>query len=130
MLISVVDDDPVFQFLCRTYFAYCSSDIKLLSFSNGADALAYFRSNAKAVKNIPKLILVDINMPEIDGWKMIDEMDKLHLFENSHIYMVSSSTAESDREISLSKKLVKDYLRKPLDIDSFRRIFQEAFGPS
>ncbi|MFD2966104.1 response regulator [Sphingobacterium bambusae] len=130
MLISVVDDDPVFQFLCRTYFTHCSSDAKLLFFSNGQEALTYFGADSLTQEDIPSLILVDINMPLIDGWQLIDEMEKMNIFDNSHVYMVSSSTAESDRDRSLGKKLVKDYLKKPLSISNFKRIFENAFGSS
>lgn len=130
MLISVVDDDPVFQFLCRTYFTHCSSEAKLLFFSNGQEALTYFDAASLTQEDIPSLILVDINMPLLDGWQLIDELEKKNLFDNSHIYMVSSSTAESDRGRSLGKKLVKDYLKKPLSIDDFKRIFEDAFGSS
>ncbi len=130
MLISVVDDDPVFQFLCRTYFTHCSSDAKLLFFSSGQEALSYFGKGSFTPEDIPKLILVDINMPLVDGWQLIDEMEEMGIFARSHVYMVSSSTAESDRERSLSKKLVKDYLKKPLSISNFKRIFEEAFGHS
>lgn len=130
MLISVVDDDPVFQFLCRAYFAHCSENVPLLSFNDGHAAWLYFKDLINTKSPIPKLILIDINMPLMDGWTLVDEIDKLGILGNAHIYMVSSSISISDRDRSLSKPLVKDYLKKPLNLMDFKRIYQNALDDS
>ena len=126
MLISIVDDDPVFQFLCRTYFTNCSVDVKLLFFNNGKEAIEYFLDAPKGGLHLPKLILVDINMPLMDGWELLDEMENMSVFAESHVYMVSSSIAAGDREKSLSKTLVKDYLKKPISPTVFDKMYKDA----
>ncbi|TDS17663.1 response regulator [Sphingobacterium paludis] len=128
MLISVVDDDPVFQFLCRTYLKNCSSDVELLFFNNGADAMKHFQEMPETLDRVPKLMLIDINMPLMDGWELVDNMERMTIFNESHVYMVSSSIASDDREQSLSKSLVKDYLKKPISPSVFDSIFKDAFG--
>lgn len=126
MLICVVDDDPVFQFLCKAHFTHCAKDVDLLFFANGKEALENLATLHSSGHALPKLILVDINMPIMDGWELIDQLEKLSIFEQSHLYVVSSSIAASDQYKSLSKRLVKDYLKKPLSMADFQRIFQEA----
>ncbi len=128
MLISVVDDDPVFQFLCKAYFTHCAEDVTVVNFNNGELAWLHFKKLLHCPEEIPKLILVDINMPNMNGWDLVDEMAKFDLLKNTHVYMVSSSISASDREKSLAKPLVKDYLKKPLSITDFQRIYQQAFA--
>ncbi|KGE12854.1 response regulator [Sphingobacterium deserti] len=126
MLISIVDDDPVFQFLCRTYFSNCSSDVEMLFFNNGMEAMEYFLDSNNGSHRLPKLILVDINMPIMDGWALLESMEAMPIFSESHVYMVSSSIAAGDRERSLSKSLIKDYLKKPIDPTVFDSIYKAA----
>lgn len=126
MLISVVDDDPVFQFLCRAYFTHCSNDVNVINFSNGEAAWQYFKELTSSSEEVPKLVLIDINMPHMNGWDLVDQINKVDRFSDMHLYMVSSSISVNDREESLAKNLVRDYLKKPLAIVDFHRIYQEA----
>lgn len=68
--VMVVDDDPEFlELLSRMLYA-CDHALEVVTASSGEEALAVLRSV------LPDLMLLDIVMPGIDGWRVLEEMGK------------------------------------------------------
>ncbi|MGK9120413.1 response regulator [Olivibacter jilunii] len=126
MKICIVDDDPIFQLLAKKQFQKIAGDIDTVSFTNGIDAYAYFRSVELTSLSMPKLLLVDLNLPIMNGWQLIDKLRRTCLTENTHIYIVSSSPAIEDRIRSLSLTCVKDYLMKPIYSQQYEELYRAA----
>ena len=120
----VIDDDDIYQLIIK----------KLIKRSDLFEKQHYFKSAAQVIKDledskleIPDLILLDINMPQLDGWQFIE---KLRTFEKSllsktAIYIVSSSIAYSDKERAERYEEILGFLSKPVTVKDLKRIVEE-----
>ncbi len=73
---------------------------------------------------LPDVILLDINMPQMDGWQFIEELKRLYsdLEHRTQIYIVSSSIAYSDKERINEFPVVEGFVSKPISIKKLREI--------
>lgn len=126
MVICVVDDDPIFHYVCKVNFSLLCKDLEFLTFSDGQQAYDYFTTEIELGHSLPDILLVDINMPVMNGWELVDHLNKRQLLNKTKLYIVSSSLSPEDSFRSLSKKDVKSYLTKPLLKENFIQIYQAA----
>ncbi len=79
--ILLVDDDDVSNYLNKLLIEKSGIDVDVEVALNGLTALEYLTStgqfNGNAVFPRPELILLDINMPRMNGWEFLDEYEKL-----------------------------------------------------
>lgn len=101
-----------------------------VSVKSGPDALEYLNQCTNDDgKAIPDLVLLDINMPYMDGWEFLEKFKELQPnFSNSPlIVMLSSSVYEADSEKAHANPEVWDYITKPLTIDVFQNLVERLF---
>ncbi|MES2487829.1 MAG: response regulator [Bacteroidota bacterium] len=121
----VIDDDKIYHFLLKNLFKQNGIQVATSFFLNGSEAIEAIK-NGTDTGALPDLILLDVNMPIMNGWQFIEEYNKLLavLPKNSVIYMISSSNDEVD--INKAKgysQIVKDYLLKPICKEDLEKIF-------
>lgn len=68
----------------------------------------------------PDLILVDINMPEVDGLTMTRELKSDHRFVNTPVIAITANVMRGDRERTLQAGC-DGYIQKPIDVDLLPR---------
>jgi two-component system cell cycle response regulator DivK len=73
-----------------------------------------------AQTHLPDLILVDINMPEVDGLTMTRELKADGRFENVPVIAITANVMRGDRERTL-KAGCDGYIQKPIDVDLLPR---------
>ena len=88
---------------------------------NGREALEYLRNETR-----PSLILLDMMMPEMDGWRLRLELQKVP--ELASIPVVILSAHESVRDAALALGAA-DYLRKPLRLKSLLEVAERYCRP-
>jgi CheY-like chemotaxis protein len=103
---------------------------ELLVFLNGQEALDYFLPLVDTPEKLPDVILLDINMPVLDGWQFMDEFVRLkpNINKEITIYMVSSSVSELDIKKAKAYSEISDYVVKPMrseDLLKMREKFNE-----
>lgn len=123
----IIDDDQVYVFAMKKMImgnAFCK---EVISFKNGEEALLFLHSKMIDPNGLPEIIMVDINMPIMDGWEFLDEFIKLmpSLPRKVTIYMISSSIRLADVERAKNYSEVQDYIVKPLLIDNLKQILGE-----
>ncbi len=118
-IASIVDDDRIFVFGLSKLMEMNSFSDELLVFLNGQEALDYILPLVETPERIPDVILLDINMPVLDGWQFMDEFVRLKPRINKQItiYMVSSSVSELDINKAKSYAEISDYVVKPMRSD-------------
>jgi CheY-like chemotaxis protein len=121
----VIDDDKIYHFLLKNLLKQHGIQVHSTFFSNGQDAIEHIIQN-NTVTVLPDLILLDVNMPIMNGWQFLDEFIKFekNLMKQPVIYMISSSNNEVD--INKAKDFdgaVKGYFLKPISKEDLDTIF-------
>ena len=117
--ILVVDDDPD----VRDAIANVLGDegYGVTSVGNGREALEHLQHRTR-----PSLILLDMMMPEMDGWSFRQELKKLPELSSIPIVILSAHGNVRDAALALG---VADYLRKPVQLDSLLEIAERYCRP-
>src|ERR1700749_3270748 len=125
--ILLVDDDEINNFISIKLIkkALLTSDI--MACLNGKFAIDQLVDIQKKDPNkLPDYILLDINMPIMNGWEFLDEYKRLNIdpLGKSKIYIISSSVFSNDINKARSYPLVKDFISKPLNVDKIIELFK------
>lgn len=112
----LVDDDEVFTFLTKRTIEETHLVDQIKIFSNGQDALEFLEKAAGNKDLLPEVILLDINMPILDGWGFLEEFILLQpsIGKRITIYVVSTSISPYDLERARNVSEVSDYIIKPV----------------
>lgn len=89
---------------------------------DGVDALAYLRREGKYADSArPDLILLDLNLPKMDGREVLSEIKKDPSLKQIPVVILTTSEAEQD--IGKSYELHANcYICKPVDLEQFIRV--------
>lgn len=125
-LIMVVDDDMIFRESAKMWLNKENLVDEILLFEDGELAIEWLRENIDGPK--PDMIVLDINMPIMDGWDFLQAFDELNLEGKDaiSIVMVSSSINPEDIERAHSNQWLKDYVTKPLTPNKMAELFQDS----
>ena len=125
---SIIDDDQVYQWVMKKTIEHTGLIKSVLQFYDGEEALVYFKANLEAVDELPELILLDINMPAMNGWEFLDEFIKLD-FKNKYkstIFIVSSSSVYEDMDKAKEYSIVSGYHVKPITKTTFEEMVRTS----
>jgi len=119
--ICVIDDDKIYQLIIKKVIER-TEEFDLMCFYN--DAIEAFEEFKNLEKELPEIILLDINMPQMDGWQFLESLIpcRPNLYKETIIYIVTSSIAHSDRDKAESYKEVSGFLSKPLSVEKLKEI--------
>lgn len=131
--ILCVDDDPVTLMIIKILISKALVTKEIITASNGAEAMHYFQQLLPAdnsiAKSYPKIILLDLNMPVMNGWEFLDNFIKNDLgsiFKNTKVFVVSSSIDQTDIERSKNYPMVIDFYSKPLTKEKLAQLIQKV----
>ncbi|MEO6497002.1 MAG: response regulator, partial [Solirubrobacteraceae bacterium] len=107
--VLIVDDDV------RNVFALTSAleahGMEIVYAENGREGISQLKRNADA-----DLVLMDIMMPELDGYQTMEAIRQIPEFERLPIIALTAKAMKGDREKSIAAG-ASDYITKPVDID-------------
>jgi CheY-like chemotaxis protein len=124
--VMLVDDDDTYQFLCGKIISDSGITENVIPCMSGEDALSYLKQKKGPV---PELILLDINMPGMNGWDFLEEFKILppELKTGLIIAMHSSSIFPEDKIKAGGYKEVADFIEKPLTTKSAKELVERIF---
>jgi len=118
-VIWVVDDDVIYQTIINKIIEKSGVFSSHFSFPNGNEALTSLKKILEDDDTaLPDIILLDINMPVMDGWEFMEEIKKIKsdIRKDIHIYIVSSSIALEDKNKSATFSNIMGYIPKPISV--------------
>jgi CheY-like chemotaxis protein len=118
--ILYADDDCEDHELFKDILAEVDADVELVSVNNGMQVLEFLESLKPGMK-LPCLILLDLNMPMLNGIETLKAIKEHEHFRKLPVIIFSTSTEKADEQIA--KKLgANDYVRKPVKLTDFRDV--------
>ncbi len=115
-LTYIIDDDKLSARLMTILLAKNNFSDQIESFSNALNALENLRENVRNKADLPDIILLDLNMPMMDGWQFLDEFMLLPLLKEVHVFIMTSSIDPADIEKSKKYAVVRLYVDKPITV--------------
>lgn len=117
--IWVIDDDNIYQIIVNKIIQKSEMFSAISSFKNGKEAIDAVTNSLNENKMLPDIILLDINMPIMDGWEFMEELQilKPSITKQIIVYIVSSSIAVEDKNKSKTYPDILGYLSKPVNIN-------------
>jgi CheY-like chemotaxis protein len=106
--VLVVDDEPQIVWVLR--FTLEAEGYRTVSASDGVRALE------EIAQHRPRLVLLDLMMPNMDGWHVLEEMTKLPAAERPRIVVVSALTSMQERS-KVTQLGADAFVAKPFDVD-------------
>ncbi|PXX26015.1 response regulator [Arenibacter sp. ARW7G5Y1] len=126
--ICIIDDDPIFIFGSKILLRNNDFASDFLICQNGKEALDLIIPLIESEQGLPEVILLDLNMPIMDGWEFLEEFGKLSGKKDVKIYILSSSVDSRDMERASKYNAVNGFIAKPLTDVKIRELAQEIEG--
>src|SRR3954465_1239272 len=124
--VLLVDDDEINNFISIKLIKKALLNTEIMACLNGKFAIDQLAEiQRKDPAKLPDYILLDINMPIMNGWEFLDEYKRINLdpLGKSKIYIISSSVFSNDINKARSYPLVKDFISKPLNVEKIKELF-------
>jgi CheY-like chemotaxis protein len=125
--VLLVDDDEINNFISIKLIKKALLNTEIMACLNGKFAIDQLSEiQRKDPAKLPDYILLDINMPIMNGWEFLDEYKRLNLdpLGKSKIFIISSSVFSNDINKARSYPLVKDFISKPLNVEKIKELFE------
>jgi response regulator RpfG family c-di-GMP phosphodiesterase len=120
----MIDDDPIFNLIYTRLIVKLNIKAEITTHLDGEDGLNYLES--KFGPNHQFILFLDINMPIMDGWDFLKQIEIIEKYkDNVKIYLISSSTDAEDFEKASKYKSVEKMLSKPLLMETIKEIFKD-----
>lgn len=116
--VLLVDDDEVDYMNVKRAFKKNNLNHNLEYQANGLDAINYLKGVSNA-EDLPQVILLDINMPKMNGHEFLEELRADDKLKHIVVYVLTTSSQNTDIDKAYNKQ-VSGYLVKPLDFDEFK----------
>ncbi len=118
-IIWIIDDDAIYQKIIHKLIERSGVISSHNSFTNGNEAINALKNTLNENDLLPDIILLDINMPVMDGWEFMEEIKTIKSKINKRIiiYMVSSSIAPEDKNKSKNFSDIYSYIPKPVSVN-------------
>lgn len=112
--IILIDDDSLTNYINKTILKRCLPGVEITEFSDSFKALNFLRFHAEQ-GDADFLILLDINMPDLTGWEVLEAIDRGFPALDAKVVMLTSSIDRADRDKAYTYERVISFVSKPID---------------
>jgi|JI9StandDraft_1071089.scaffolds.fasta_scaffold00393_30 CheY-like chemotaxis protein len=132
--VLIVDDEEIEFFIAKRILESTKCFDSIYNAVNGKEALQLFKNFEESCKVYPEhfppsLILLDINMPTMNGFEFLEAYQNLlsteKIFPIPTVIMFTSSDEEKDKVEARRFPFVKDYLVKPLNLEKANKLAED-----
>jgi CheY-like chemotaxis protein len=120
----IIDDDPMSSFYIKRLAELGELAHIITIYNTAQGAINYLLHHRKALEHLPDIILLDIYMPEVDGWEFLNQLKKIEdqLTKKAAIYIISSSNHPRDMSRAETFPDVRAYFQKPVTLDVLKEM--------
>jgi CheY-like chemotaxis protein len=125
--ILLVDDEKIFNFISTKVLEGMGISDEIHTATNGNSALELINNYFSGTRSVPRLILIDLNMPVMDGFAFIEAFQRLHIAnqERAVLAVLTSSSNQQDKDRAKSLG-IKHFLTKPISELEIREVLVAA----
>jgi CheY-like chemotaxis protein len=130
--VLLVDDDEINNFISIKLIKKALPNADIAACLNGKLAIDRLAKIQRENPNeLPDYIMLDINMPVMNGWEFLEEYKRLNIdpLGKIKLYIISSSVFSNDINKARSYSMVKDFVSKPLNVDRIKELLGVAIKP-
>ena len=123
-----VDDDSISLTISQLLLKRTGFATEVVTAIDGSDALEYFDNlftqDPMPLENAPGLILLDINMPVMNGWEFLQAYVPLYAerLPQTRIVILSSTIDPEDFALAKQYPVVVQFISKPLSIENLEEL--------
>ena len=112
----LVDDDDIFRLAADVLIKTYQVAEEVVQLENGLEAYDALMALEHNPEELPELIFLDINMPVMNGWELLEELKRgPAIIRNTiQIHILTSSIAPEDLNLSKTYECIDGYITKPL----------------
>lgn len=127
--IWLVDDDEPTNYLNTMILEEAGFDGRIVALQRGEEALRHLRSEEEGAFPSPDLILLDLNMPGMDGWEFLDACRQSGAFAHGRPVIVILTTSLNPDEEDRARRLdeIDDFRQKPLTPEVLTELLHRHF---
>jgi two-component system, chemotaxis family, response regulator Rcp1 len=126
--VLLVEDNPADIYLIRKAIEVCDPQIHLSVIPNGRDALAFLRQEgAYALEPSPALILLDLNLPHLEGQHVLTGLRQLPVYQDTPVVIFSAARQEQEEQLCLQLGATA-YVQKPEALEKFFAAIEAIVG--
>lgn len=113
--VMLIDDSQTDRFIHKKLLEIYKIGKEVIEESGARDGLNYLSENSDSPEKLPDLILLDVLMPEMNGFDFLNHLEKIYkdLAKKPLVFMLSSTDDEGDLKKARSISIVQKMLRKP-----------------
>jgi CheY-like chemotaxis protein len=122
--IMIIDDDELFLSLTELFLEKVPYLDEILTMNGGTEAQEFLDSRTARNDPFPDVILVDINMPKMNGFEFAQLYNEHYAdkYPDTKLVMLSSSISSKDKARGMQIPGVQDFIEKPLTEGTLRRL--------
>jgi CheY-like chemotaxis protein len=124
--ICIIDDDRIYTYGISKIIKNYLPGNEIKTFENGRKALEAIIEMSETNQPLPDMILLDIDMPEMNGWDFLQEFKTLRpkIDKEIQIFVISSRVDKGNQELFKLEwsDQVADFIQKPVGIEELKAL--------
>lgn len=123
-VVMIVDDNEIDRYIAHKAVLKANFAERAICVESALEGLNYIKDNLNSPDNLPHIIFLDINMPEMNGFDFLKEYELFpdNVKRNCIIMMLTTSLDSTDRKLAMDNKYVSMFLNKPLNQEKLSKI--------
>ena len=126
-LVWIIDDDDISKYVMKRNLRQLSVT-NVIEFPDSLQPLKILTDNFDSVDILPDIILLDLNMPHLNGFQFMEEFKVTNekIKKDIQIYMLTSSLSSNDIDRAKSFPEISEYIIKPITLRNLSKIVDKV----
>jgi CheY-like chemotaxis protein len=122
-----VDNSPLDHFILKRILSKYQLDYEVNCTANGEEVIEFLEQHRFNRDRLPDIILLDLYMPEFDGWAFLDQAEQVcsRLAKPLKIYILTSSINPKDIQLAGQYAVVSAFIFKPITKEVLEKVINE-----